>query len=196
MVSNWYTLADVALLISGYMRYCLFLRVNITSACSPVLWFWQWHQGVLLLGRKLLTNLDRILKSGDITLPTKVHLVKAMIFSSSHIWMRELNHKEGWAWKNWLFWIVVLEKTLESLLDCKEMKPVNSKGNQSWIFIGRTAAEAEALVLWPPNAKSWLTGKDPDAGKDWGQEERGLTEDEMVGWGHWLNRHVWANSGR
>jgi len=196
MVSNWYTLADVALLISGYMRYCLFLRVNITSACSPVLWFWQWHQGVLLLGRKLLTNLDRILKSGDITLPTKVHLVKAMIFSSSHIWMRELNHKEGWAWKNWLFWIVVLEKTLESLLDCKEMKPVNSKGNQSWIFIGRTAAEAEALVLWPPNAKSWLTGKDPDAGKDWGQEERGPTEDEMVGWGHWLNRHVWANSGR
>ena len=115
MVSSWYTLADVALLISGYMRYCLFLRVNITSACSPVLWFWQWHQGVLLLGRKLLTNLDRILKSGDITLPTKVHLVKAMIFSSSHIWMRELNHKEGWAWKNWLFWIVVLEKTLESL---------------------------------------------------------------------------------
>ena len=196
MVSSWYTLADVALLISGYMRYCLFLRVNITSACSPVLWFWQWHQGVLLLGRKLLTNLDRILKSGDITLPTKVHLVKAMIFSSSHIWMRELNHKEGWAWKNWLFWIVVLEKTLESLLDCKEMKPVNSKGNQSWIFIGRTAAEAEALVLWPPNAKSWLIGKDPDAGKDWGQEERGPTEEEMVGWCHWLNRHVWANSGR
>ena len=196
MVSSWHTLADVALLISGYMRYCLFLRVNLTSACSPVLWFWQWHQGVLLLGRKLLTNLDRILKSGDITLPTKVHLVKAMIFSSSHVWMWEVNHKEGWAPKNLLFWIVVLEKTLESLLDCKEMKPVNSKGNQSWIFIGRTAAEAEALILWPPNAKSWLIGKDPDAGKDWGQEERGPTEDEMVGWCHWLNRYVWANSGR
>ena len=196
MVSSWHTLADVALLISGYMRYCLFLRVNLTSACSPVLWFWQWHQGILLLGRKLLTNLDRILKSGDITLPTKVHLVKAMIFSSSHVWMWEVNHKEGWAPKNLLFWIVVLEKTLESLLDCKEMKPVNSKGNQSWIFIGRTDAEAEAPIVWPPDVKNWLIGKDPDAGKDWGQEERGPTEDERVGWCHWLNRYVWANSGR
>ena len=93
--------------------------------------------------------------------------------------MWELDHKESWAPKNWCFWTVVLEKTPESLLDYKEIKPVNPKGNQSWIFIGRT--DAEALILWPPNAKNWLIGKDPDAGKDWGQEEKGMTEDEMVG---------------
>jgi len=104
--------------------------------------------------------------------------------------MWELGHKEGWALTNWCFWTaVVLEKTLESPLDCKEIKPVNSKGNQPRIFIGRTDAEAEALILWPPDAKSWLTGKGIDAGKDWGQEEKGVTADEMVGWPHWLNGH-------
>ena len=91
--------------------------------------------------------------------------------------------------KNWCFWTVVLEKTLESLLDCEEIKPVNPKGNQSWIFIGRTDAEAEATILWPPDAKNWLTGKDPDAGKDWKEEEKGITEDEMVGWHHQLDGH-------
>ena len=91
--------------------------------------------------------------------------------------------------KNWCFWIVVLEKTLESPLDCNEIQPVYPKGDQSWMFIGRTDADAETLVLWPPHAKSWLTGKDPDAGEDWRQEEKGMTEDEMVGWHHWLNRH-------
>ena len=91
--------------------------------------------------------------------------------------------------KNWCFWTVVLEKTLESLLDCEEIKPVNPKGNQSWIFIGRTDAEAEATILWPPDAKNWLTGKDPDAGKDWKEEEKGMTEDEMVGWHHQLDGH-------
>ena len=96
--------------------------------------------------------------------------------------MWELDHKEGWVLKNWCFWTVVLEKTLESPLDSKEIKWVNPKGTQSWIFIGRTDAEAEAPVLWPPDAKSWLIGKDLDAGKDWGQEEKGLTEDEMVEW--------------
>ena len=100
--------------------------------------------------------------------------------------MWELDYKESWAWKNWCFWTVVLEKTLESPLDCKVLQPVNPKGNQSWIFIGRTDAEAEALILWPPHAKSWLIGKDPDAGRDWGQEEKGTTEDEMAGWHHWL----------
>ena len=110
-------------------------------------------------------------------------------FSSSHVQMWELNHKEGWAWKNWIFQTAELEKTLESHLDCKEIKPVNPKGNQSWVFIGRTVAEAEALIIWPPNAKSQLTGKDPDAGKDWGQEEEGKTEDEMVGWHQWLAGH-------
>ena len=110
-------------------------------------------------------------------------------FSNSHVWMWELDHKEGWVLKNWCFCTVVLEKTIESPLDCKEIKPVNRKGNQSWIFIGRTDAEAEAPILWPPNAKSWLTGKDPDAGKDWRWEEKGMTEDKMVGWHHWLNGH-------
>ena len=101
--------------------------------------------------------------------------------------MWELDHKEGWAPKNWCFWTVVLEKTFESNLDNKEIKPDNPKGDQSWIFIGRTDAEAE--ILWPPDAKSWLTGKDPDAGKDWGQEEKGVTNDEMAGWHHCLNGH-------
>ena len=127
----------------------------------------------LLLGRKVMTNLDSILKSRDITLPKKVCLVKAMVFSCSHVWMWELDYKESWVPKNWCFWTMVLENTLESPLDCKEIQPVNPKGNQSWIFIGRTDAEAEAPVLWPPDAKSWLLGKDPDAGKDWRQEEKG-----------------------
>ena len=139
----------------------------------------------LLLGKKAMTNLHSVLKSKDITLLTKVHLVKAMFFSSSHVWMWELDYKESWALKNWCFWTVVLEKTLESPLDCKEIQPVHCKGDQSWEFIGRTDVEAEATVLWPSDAKSWLTGKDPDAGKDWRQEE-GMTEHEMVGWHHWL----------
>ena len=102
--------------------------------------------------------------------------------------MWELNHKEGWAPKNWCRLTVLLEKTQESL-DCKELKPVHPKGNQPWIFTGRTGAEAEAPILWPPDMKSQLIGKDPDAGKDWRQEEKGTTEDEMVGWHHWLDRH-------
>ena len=110
-------------------------------------------------------------------------------FSSSHVWMWELDHREGWVQKNWCFWTVVLEKTLESPLVCKEIKPVNLKGNQSWIFIGKIDAEVEALILWPPDAKNWLTGKDPDAGRDWGQEEKETTEDEIVGWHHQLDGH-------
>ena len=98
-------------------------------------------------------------------------------------------HKESWVPKNWWFWTVVLEKTLENPADCKEIKPVNPKGNQSWIFIGRTDAEAKVPILWPPDAKNWLIGKDPDAGKDWRQEEKGTTEGEMVGWHHQLNGH-------
>ena len=108
-------------------------------------------------------------------------------FSNSHVWMWELDYKDSWVLKNWCFWTVVLEKTLESPLDCKEIQPVHSKGDQSWVFIGRTAAEAETPILWPPDVKSWLIGKAPDAGKDWRQEEKGTTEDEMVGWHHWLN---------
>ena len=110
-------------------------------------------------------------------------------FSSSHLWMWELDHKEGWMLKNWCFWTVVLEKTLESPLDCKEIQPVHPRGNQSWIFIGRTDAETETPILWLPDAKSWLIRKDPDAGKDWGQEEKEVIEDEMVGWHHGFNGH-------
>ena len=110
-------------------------------------------------------------------------------FSSGHVWMWELGHKESSAPKNWCFWIVVLEKTLESLLDSKEIKLVNPKGNQSWMFIERTEAKAEAPVLWPPDVKNWLIGKDPDAGKDWRRQEKGMTENEMDGWYHWLNGH-------
>ena len=109
-------------------------------------------------------------------------------FSSSHVWMWELDYKESWALKNSCFWTVVLEKILESSLDCKEIQPVHPKGNQSWIFNGRTDAETEISILWPPDAKNWLIGKDPDARKDW-RREKGMTEDDMVGWHHWLNGH-------
>ena len=110
-------------------------------------------------------------------------------FPSSHVWMWELDYKERWAPKNLCLWTVVLEKTLESPLECKEIQPLHPKGNQSWMFIGRTDAEAEGPTLWPPDAKNWLIGKDPVAGKGWRQEEKETTEDEMVGWHHWLNGH-------
>ena len=110
------------------------------------------------------------------------------------IW--ELDHKEGWALQNWCFWTVVLEKTLESSLDILEIKPVNPKGNQPWVFIGKTDAEVEAPILQPPDVKNWLIWKDPDSGKDWGQEEKGAAEDLMVGWHHWLSGHELANSRR
>ena len=110
-------------------------------------------------------------------------------FSSGHVWMWELDCEESWVLKNWCFWTVVLEKTLESPLDCKEIQPVHPKGNQSWINIGRTDAEAETPIQWPPDVKNWLIWKHPDAGKDWRQKEKGMTEDEMVGWYHWLKGH-------
>ena len=132
-----------------------------------------------LLGRKAMTNLDSILKSKAIPLWTKVCLVKATVFPVV------MYRCESWtikkAPKNWCFWIVVLEKTLESPLDCKEIQPVNPKGNQSWIFIGRIDVEAETPIFWPSDAKNWFTGKDPDAGKDRRQEEKGSTEDEILG---------------
>ena len=115
--------------------------------------------------------------------------IKIGLSSNSHAWIWELDRKEGWTPKNSNFQIVVLQKTLESPLDWKEIKPVNPKGNQTWIFTGRTDAEAEAPILCLPDVKNWLTGKDSDAGKDWGQEEKGMTEDEMVGCHHWLNGH-------
>ena len=125
----------------------------------------------LLLGRKAMTNLDSILKSRGITLPINVRLVKVMVFPVV-MYRCELDCKEGWVLKNWWFWTVILEKTLESLLDCKEIQAVNPKGNQSWIFIGRTDAETETPILWPPDMKNWLIGKDPDDEKDWGGRRR------------------------
>ena len=130
----------------------------------------------------LMTNPDSILKIRDTTLPTKVHLSKAMVFPLVMYGCESWDYKVSWAPKNLCFWTVVLEKTLESPLNCKEIQPVHPKANQSWVFIGRTDAEAETPILWPPDAKSWLIGKDPDAGRDWGQEENGTTEDEMAGW--------------
>ena len=132
-----------------------------------------------------MSNLDSILKSRDIT--NKGQSSQSYGFSSSHVWMWELDHKESWAPKNWWFWTVVLEKTLESPLHCKEIKPVNPKRNQTWICIGRTDAEAEAPMLWPPDMKNRLIGKDPDAGKDWRQREKEMTENEMAGWHHRLD---------
>ena len=111
-------------------------------------------------------------------------------FSSGHVWMWELDYKESWAQKNWRFWTVELEKTLESPLDCKEIQSVHPKWDQSQVFIGRTDVEAETPIFWPSHVKSWLIWKDPDAGKDWRQEEKGTTEDEMVGWHHWFNGHA------
>ena len=119
----------------------------------------------------------------------KSRIVKDMAFSSSPVWMWELDDKKGWAPKNWCLWSMVMQKTLDSLLDSKEIQPVHPKWNQSWIFIGRTDGEAKASVLWPPDAKNWLTGKDADAEKDWRQEEKGMTEDKMVGWHHRLEGH-------
>ena len=164
----------------------IFLGSKITAdgECSHEI------KGHLLLGRKAMTNLDSIWKSRDITLRTKIRLVKAVVFpvviyrcESSTIKKaecRRIDDFELWYWK-----------TIESPLNCKEIQPVHPKGNQSWIFIGRTDAEAEAPILWPPDGKGWFIWKEPDAGKDWGWEERGrkTTEDEMVGWHHWLNGH-------
>ena len=149
-----------------------------------------------------MTNIDSILKSRDITLPTKACLVKAMVFpvvmygwlDHKEGWTIKLDHKEGWVLMNWCFWTMVLEKTLESPLDGKEIQPVHPEGDQSWVFIGRTDVEVETLILWPPDAKNWLIGKDPDAGKDWRQEKKGTTEDEMV-WLHYCQwTWIWVSS--
>ena len=133
----------------------------------------------LLLGRKAMNSLDSILKSRDIT--DKGPSSQGYGFSSGHVWMWELDPKESWVPKNWCFWTVVLEKTLESPWDCKKFKPVHPRGNQSWAFIESIDAEAETPMLWPSESKNRLIWKDPDAGKDWGQEEKVATEDEIIG---------------
>ena len=161
--------------------YLLGSKITAEGDCSHEI---QRH---LLLGRKVMTNLDSMLKSRDITLPTKVRLVRAMVFPVVMYGCWELDCEEGWAPKNWFFWTAVLENTLESTLDCKEIKSVNPKGNQPWIFIGRT--EVEALIFWSPDAKSQLIGKNVDAGKDWREEEKRAAEDEMVRYHHQLSGH-------
>ena len=174
------------------VRNFIFLgsKITVDGVCSHEI------KGRLPLGRKAMSNLDSILKkkNRDITLLRKVQSVKTIVYSSCHVGMWELNHKKSWVLKNWCFWTMVLEKTLESPLDYKEIKPFNPKGNQPWMFIGRTDAEAEALILWPPDANNWLIGKDLEAGKDWTQEEKGTTEDEMIGLHHQFNRHEFAQT--
>ena len=143
----------------------------------------------LLLGRKAMINLDSILKSKRHYFANKGPSSQSYGFSICHVWMWELDYKKSWVPKNWCFWTVVLEKILQSPLDFKEIQPVHPKGNQSWMFIGRIDAEAETPILRPPDVKNRLIWKDPDTGKDWRREEKGMTEDEMVGWHHQLNGH-------
>ena len=179
-ITSWQIDGETMEAVRGYF---LGSKITANGDCSHEI------KRCLLLGRKAITNLDSILKSSDITLPTSGPYSKRYGFSSSHVQMWELDSKEGWVLKNWCFQIVVLEKTLESCLGGTEIKGVNPKGNQPWIFIERTDAEAAVPILWSPDMQNQLMGKDPDAGKDWGQEEKGTTEDEMVGWHHWLNGH-------
>ena len=146
----------------------------------------------LLLGRKSMTNLDSILKSRDITLPTKVHLVKAMVFPVVTYGCESWTIKKVEHWRNDAFELWCWRRSFECPLDCKEINAVNRKGSQSWLFFERTAAEAETPILWPPDGKNWLIGKDPDAGNDWRQEEKGTTEGEMASPTIWT--WIWANS--
>ena len=147
---------------------------------------------ILLPLRTLMTNYDKprqCVKKQINHFADKGLYSQSFSFSSIHVWMWDFHHKEGWVPKNWWFWTVVLEKTLESPLDCKEIQPVSPKGNPPWIFTGKTDSEVEAPILWPPDEKSQLIGKDYNAGKDWRQEEKGMTEDKMVGWHHLLDGH-------
>ena len=147
-----------------------------------------------LLGRKAMTNVDTNIKKQRHYFADKGPSIQSYGFSSSHVWMWDLDYKESWMLKYWYFRTVVLGKTLKSPLDCKEIQPVHPKGDQSWIFIGRTDAEAETPILWLPDAKNWLIWKDTDAGKDWRREEKRLTEDEMVGRHHRLDGHEFVQA--
>ena len=192
-ITSWQIIEEIMETVTGF----IFLGSKITADgdCSHEV---KRH---LLLGKRAITNLHSIYKAKKLWqtytaykklrhyFPNKNPYSQSYGFSSSHVWMWELDHKEGWVLKKWCFLTVVLEKTLESPLDCKDIQPVHPKGNQSWILIGSPDAEAEAPVLWTPDRKNCLIRKDPDAGTDWRQEEKGLTEDEIVGWHHQLDRH-------
>ena len=179
-ITSWQTDGETMETVTDFIL--LGFKITADGDCSHEI------ERCLLLGRKAMTNLESILKSRDITLPTKVCLVKAMVFPVVMYGCWEMDHKESWVTKNWCFWTVVLEKTLENPLDCQDIKTVHPKGNQSWIFIGRTDVEAKVPIFWLPDAKNWLIEKDPDAGQDW-RQEKGTTEDEIVGWHHWLDGH-------
>ena len=166
----------------------IFLGSKITVNCSHNI------RRCLLLGRKVMIQPRQHIKKQRHYFVNKGPSNQGYGFSSGHVWMWELDYKESWALKNWCFSTVVLEKTLESPLDCKEIQPVHPKGNQSWMFFGRTDAEAETPILWPPDVKNWLIRKDSDAGKDWRWEEKGTTEDEMIGCYHQLNGHDFEQS--
>ena len=179
---NHWTAREVPTLL---LLICIYIQINTgkrKTACNLVLSLYGKTRVYAVEEKKIFMTLVKGNKE-DFTqgVPTAMYWC--------HVWMWELDHKESWALKNWCFWTVVLEKTLESPWDCKEIQLVNPKGSQSWIFFGRTDAEAEAPILWPPDAKSWFIGKDPDTEKDWWQEEKGVTEDEMVGSHHWLNEY-------
>ena len=163
------------------------LFLELQNHCRQ--WLQSWNKKPLASWKKSYDQPRQHIKKQRHYFASKSPSSQSYGFSSSHEWMWELDYKESWAPKNWCFWTMVLEKTLESPLDCKEIQPVYPKENRFWIFIGRTDAEAEAPVVWPPDAKNWLTGKDPDTRKYWRQEEKGMTEDEMVGWHQRLNGH-------
>ena len=164
-----------------------FYFLRLQNHCGS--WFQPWYEKTLTPWKKSHGKPRQHIKKQRHYFSKKGPYVQSYGFSFSHVWMLELDHEESWARKNSCFWIVVPKKTFESPLDCKETQPVHPKGIQSWVLIGRTDVEAETPVLWPPDVKSWLIWKDPDVGKDWGQEEKGTTEDEMVGWHHRLNGH-------
>ena len=163
------------------------LGVGLKNHCRW--WLQQWNSKMLAPWKKSYDKPRQHIKKQRHYFANKSPSSQSYGFSSSRVWMWELDYKESWALKNWCLWTVVLDKTLESPLDCKEIKLVNPTGSQSWVFIGRNDAEAETPIPWLPDAKNWLIRKDPNAGKDWRQEEKGTTEDEMVGWHHRLNGH-------
>ena len=176
-------------------------KETVTDFISLVLkscwqWLQLWHQKMLAPWKKSYNKARQHIKKQRHYFANKSLCSQSYYFSSSHVRMWELGHKENWVLKNWCFWTVVLETTLEILLDCKEIQAVNPKGDPSWVFFGRTDAKAETLILWPPQAKRWLIGKDSDAGRDWGQEENGKTENEMAGLSPTRWTWVWVNSGR
>ena len=166
------------------------IRLNFWGLQDHCRWWLQpWNKKTLTPWKESYEQPRQHIKKQRHCFANKGLSSQGYAFSSGHLCMWELDYKEHWAPKIWCFWTVVLEKALESLLDYKEIQPVHPKGDESWVFIGRTDAEAETPILWPPDAKSWLIGKDLDAGKDWGQEEKGMTEDEVVGWHHRLSGH-------